>query len=231
MQRKSRKPRLCSISGCGQKHSCKGYCAKHYKQHKGIGSGCSIEGCKRRHECKGYCSLHYKRFLTHGDPLFTQLPRGDGKTREQRFWSRVDKSPGQGPNGDCWEWQGKPMKHGYGSMHWGQKSHRTHRLVWMLTYGEMPKMDILHSCDNRICCNPDHLREGTHRDNTNDMLMRERQSRGEHRPNAKLTDADIRAIRAAPKVWGFQTKLSKKYGVPTSSISRILRGTIWKHVE
>lgn len=231
MKKGSRKHRLCSLSGCNQPHSCKGYCARHYKQNKGRGQGCSVKGCMARHECRGFCSRHYVRFRAHGDPLFTKLPRGDGDTPEQRFWSRVDKTPGHGPNGDCWHWLGKPMNNGYGSLYWYGKNHRAHRVAWMLVKGVMPQMDLLHSCDNRLCCNPSHLREGTHRDNTKDMLIRERQSRGEHRPNAKLTNADIIAIRNAPKVWGFQTKLAKQYGVNTGAISRIRRGLIWRHVS
>ena len=34
----------------------------------------------------------------------------------------------------------------------------------------------LHTCDNPNCINPNHLYEGTHRDNTNDMIKRNRRN-------------------------------------------------------
>lgn len=45
-----------------------------------------------------------------------------------------------------------------------------HRYVYTLYNGEIPPgMCILHSCDNRCCCNPNHLSVGTHKDNMEDM--------------------------------------------------------------
>lgn len=182
------------------------------------------------YECKGYCRNHYWRFREHGDPLFVKNNHGVGHTKEQKFWSRVDKTPGFGPHGDCWQWTGKPTTHGYGAVLINRASVSTHRAAWFYTYGEMPKLWILHSCDNPICVRPSHLREGTPADNAADMVKRGRQSKGEHRPNTTLTNADILAIRSAPEVWGIQTRLSHQYGVPTSSISRIRRKLTWKHV-
>jgi len=38
------------------------------------------------------------------------------ETAMARFWAKVDKSPGFGPNGDCWRWTGRVEGHGYGEM-------------------------------------------------------------------------------------------------------------------
>lgn len=221
----------CTYPGCDRPFSCKGYCSRHYRWFKNTGRVCSIEGCEQQHECKGYCKVHYWRFRTHGDPHVVKLEHGHGKTRKEKFWSRVDKTPGFGPNGDCWKWTGKPTPQGYGMVSVNGSAIPAHRASWLYTYGEMPKLWLLHSCDNPRCVNPAHLREGTPADNAADMVKRDRQSKGERRPNAKLTDADILAIRAAPSVWGIQTKLAKQYDVPTSSINRIRKGLIWTHVQ
>jgi hypothetical protein len=58
----------------------------------------------------------------------------------------------------------------------GRVRHMTaHRYAWILKHGE-PKdgLHILHKCDNPPCCNPDHLRLGTHDENMAEMLARGR---------------------------------------------------------
>lgn len=228
-------PNLCSIADCTSHVVGWGLCQKHYRKQKNTGRFCSIEGCGEQYECGGYCKVHYRRWLTHGDPHFVKCVHGKGKTVEERFWSRITKHGQMHPTnprlGRCWEWQGLQGKRGYGVTLYLDKNRLVHRIAWHLKHGKFPDMMLLHSCDNRICVNTNHLREGDHADNTDDMVSRNRQSKGEHRPNAKLTDADIRAIRAAENVWGVQTELSKQYGVNTGAISRIRRGIIWKHVK
>ncbi len=76
----------------------------------------------------------------------------------------------------CWEWQGSVGTDGYGSMN--AKScgeHNSHRLSFRIHKGDIPQNKIvLHKCDNRLCCNPDHLHLGWHSDNTQDALTKGR---------------------------------------------------------
>ena len=94
-----------------------------------------------------------------------------------RFHPRVDKTPGYGPNGDCWEWTGGKHKFGYG-MVWVnefQKSVCAHKIAYLLAYGSLdPLLWVLHSCDNPACCNPSHLRQGTYQENIDDRTQRGR---------------------------------------------------------
>lgn len=79
---------------------------------------------------------------------------------------------------DCWEWNGGKHTDGYGVLNvWG-KSMYAHRISLEVKLGRKlaPGMFACHTCDNPPCCNPDHLYEGTRRDNAKDSV-----SRGRHR--------------------------------------------------
>lgn len=95
-----------------------------------------------------------------------------------RFWSKVvANSPA-----DCWEWTGGVTHNGYGKFSIGprgeQRIVRSHRLVWEMVYGEVPDgIQVLHRCDNRKCCNPEHLFLGTNVDNVADKVAKNRQAR------------------------------------------------------
>lgn len=52
-------------------------------------------------------------------------------------------------------------------------------------------MHILHSCDNPRCCNPEHLRIGTHQDNMNDKVSRGRSGLGAPRKGKRLNVVSI----------------------------------------
>lgn len=147
-----------------------------------------------------------------------------------RFWRKVDKAAG--PDA-CWPWTGERFRCGYGRVRIDWRKHPAHRVSLSMATGQWPPSDTyaLHSCDNRLCVNPAHLRWGTARDNTADMHRRGRQGdcavHGESNGRAKLTADDIRAIRAAPK--GGQ-RLADQFGVTYASIKRIRRGDGWKHI-
>ena len=56
----------------------------------------------------------------------------------------------------CWEWLGKPNKDGYGSIRKNNKYYLTHRISYIYHYNTYPYL-VHHKCENKICCNPDHL--------------------------------------------------------------------------
>lgn len=59
----------------------------------------------------------------------------------------------------------------------GRVIRRRHILAWVEANGRLPSPEtplILHHCDNRSCINPEHLYEGTHKDNSRDMRERGR---------------------------------------------------------
>lgn len=57
----------------------------------------------------------------------------------------------------------------------GGKRVRASRLVFTEKHGPIPEgLNVLHTCDNTLCINPDHLFLGTLSDNTQDMIAKGR---------------------------------------------------------
>jgi hypothetical protein len=133
---------------------------------------------------------------------------------------------------NCWEWTGSKTRWGYGQIRANKKVYATHRLAYELARGPIPQgMFVCHRCDNPGCINPDHLFIGTAADNTADMMAKGRHARvrgGEH-SSSKLTEADVRAIRAATNV--SQRRLAEQYGVGSTTIHAILRRKTWSHLS
>ena len=76
---------------------------------------------------------------------------------------------------DCWIWQGGRNNIGYGMIRDGKQMRTTHRVSYEEHIGKIPAgMCVLHNCDTPLCVNPAHLRLGTHKDNTRDMIAKSR---------------------------------------------------------
>ena len=90
---------------------------------------------------------------------------------------------------------------------------------------------VLHRCDVIRCVYPRHLFLGTTDDNMADMVAKGRQQHGEKHHKAKLTEKDVRAIRARYVAGETnQSKLAREYGVYPQLISQIIHRQIWKHL-
>lgn len=100
-------------------------------------------------------------------------------TLEERFWRKIDK----GSSGDCWNWIGATSTSGYGVLQKGSRGQgliRTHRFSYEIHKGEIPARKlILHSCDNKLCCNPNHLSVGDHSQNISEAWERGRRKLSE----------------------------------------------------
>ena len=89
-----------------------------------------------------------------------------------RFWSKVKKGRG------CWIWKGKPDAKGYGRFGLKRKNKTAQRVSYFINVGPVPrKLLVRHTCDNRICVNPKHLRLGDDFDNALDKMIRQRHHR------------------------------------------------------
>ena len=139
-----------------------------------------------------------------------------------KFWPKVHKTE------SCWIWTAAQGPNGYGEFNHQKKHMQAHRVSWALHFGAIPAgLRVLHRCDNRLCVRPDHLFLGTAKDNTTDMLQKEREARGKMLPQAKLTAADIPIIRTSSDSGDV---LAARYGVSKSTISMIRHRKVWKHI-
>jgi hypothetical protein len=86
---------------------------------------------------------------------------------------------------------------------------------------------VLHTCDNRLCCNPFHLLDGTQQENIRHMVARDRQARGAKNGATKLSPAQVLAVRLDCRSC---KSIARDYGVAPSLISSIKSRRHWKHI-
>jgi hypothetical protein len=137
------------------------------------------------------------------------------------------------PSGsDCLLWIGaRAGQMGYGVIGIDGANQYVHRVVYQISHGEIPpNLLVRHTCDNPRCCNPTHLVLGTHRDNTNDAVVRGRIALGEKTAAAKLTAEEVKTIKARLASGETHEAIAKDFRVARSSVTRIAIGTTWRHV-
>ena len=151
-----------------------------------------------------------------------------------RFWGHVDKN---GTNG-CWNWKLKSSSHGYGLFSAGGMLHRTSRFAYIHhggLYSNPIEGDyrITTSCQNKKCCNPDHLTQASQQVVFDRMRANGQITVGSKHKMAKLTEPDIVDIRAryTPRsetdAYG---AIGLDYGVSTGCIRDIIIRKTWRHV-
>lgn len=119
---------------------------------------CSFELCGKTIKSRGLCDGHYRQILR-GEKLRTLRTASLG-TLEERVFTRTDRS------GDCWVWTGGLDHYGYGSIRFGGKTLKTHRVAYESAFGAIPPgLVIDHKCHTRSCIRPDHLQAVTQKQN------------------------------------------------------------------
>ena len=173
---------------------------------------------------------------TCGKTVFPLTSRMKFCSLKCRVSAYIDKSGGPAA---CWPWTKTTHKFGYGIVSLGKgKIANAHRLSWMMAHNVevLKRTDfVCHTCDNPICCNPNHLYLGTQRTNVADMQTRGRRCKtpnmpkGEAQWNSKLTADDVAEIRL--RKTERLSVLARKYGVTETTISGIRLMKSWKHVR
>lgn len=146
------------------------------------------------------------------------------------FRARFDAKVMPVPEAGCWLWTAGTDPAGYGRILSPQRRvFAAHRLSWELHRGPIPAgMCVCHKCDTPGCVNPDHLFLGTHAENAADMIAKGRhlgrKRRGEATASAKLTVAQVLAIRAHP---GSQKQIAREFGISPTSVCYIQARRNW----
>ena len=99
-----------------------------------------------------------------------KCPRHWTAAQRIAFYTKPD------PLSGCHIWQASTNPFGYGQLNIDGKVFGAHRMAWIARHGPIRKgLYVCHRCDDRRCCNPDHMFLGTHADNMADMKAKNRQ--------------------------------------------------------
>ena len=126
----------------------------------------------------------------------------------------------------CLEWTGPVNSKGYGRMYKKGKHIFVHRVALEKKLGRSIKSKHLacHTCDNRLCINPDHLYEGTYTDNLNDSYAGDRVG-----VNRKMTQEWVEAMRVVRILIGTSIRsLAKISGVSYATMYVALKGETYR---
>ena len=93
---------------------------------------------------------------------------------------------------------------------------------------------VTHTCECVDCMNPNHVYITTRSEMTTALYakghLKPANQKGTKNPNAKLTEADVRAIRRRKEAGATHMELAEEYGVTKTTISMIHNRKLWSHV-
>ena len=122
-----------------------------------INRTCDFEGCGRGHYARGWCKSHYAQWTRRGEKASALTP-----LRAIAYSPAESLRVHSNPEGGCLTWAGSRNGAGYGQMTVAGTPRLAHRVAWEQANGEIPDgMWVDHSCHNRACVLPAHLRLAT----------------------------------------------------------------------
>lgn len=141
------------------------------------------------------------------------------------------------PSGSTFVRKGKVLTVHFGERGYGQvtltgggrwKTYMVHRLVAEAFLPPKAEGEVVRHKDGEKPNNAlANLQYGTHQQNSNDQKRHGTTRKGSDHPMAKLTEADVLALRASA---GTTVALAEAYGVSNQLVSRIKRREIWRHI-
>lgn len=165
----------------------------------------------------------------------------DGKEVLRRIYAECART-----DRGCLEYLGSAGPgNGYKTVTYKGTKYLVHRLVYALEVQDPGDRMVLHTCDNRPCCERLHLFPGDAEINGADAAMKgrmsgwtrhfethPRSSLGEKNPMAKLTEEKVQEMRKKYAEGGVtHRQLAKEYGVSKMVVTWTLNRKLWTHVE
>lgn len=125
----------------------------------------------------------------------------------------------KGKKDECWNWLGSLDTAGYGLIRVNGELWKAHRYIYYKTYGEI-KDKVLHVCNNTLCVNPNHLYDGSSKENAKD-----RDTSGNlvvFGRRKKLTNSQANEIRNLYSAGMTRNTLANKFNVSITVIFNVL---------
>lgn len=182
---------------------------------------CSVDICESPVKARGLCDAHYYRKHVSGRLRPDEPVRKHGLSAVERFVRTVKP----GARDECWNWPGACLPYGKVTDTDGRQR-PAHRVSLEIHLGHTipAELEVLHSCDNPACVNPNHLSVGTHAQNMAEMSARRRAAVGERSARFKLTTADVVEIHRLSRGGATNDQIAARFGVVQSTVSRIISG-------
>jgi hypothetical protein len=128
---------------------------------------------------------------------------------------------------ECWPWKASTGGSGYPHMWCVIEGKRTcrdgHQIAWMIEHGREPIGSILHRCNNKLCTNDSHLKEGTQLENNHDAMR-------DGLIACKIDAAKASSIVIERQAGAMVIELAGKHGVKSRQIRKVLEGKAWAPV-
>jgi DNA-binding NarL/FixJ family response regulator len=158
------------------------------------------------------------------------MKAGKPQNTPEVLWSKVDVKS----KNECWPWKGS-IENGYGRTWINDKGYYAHRVIFNLANPDMIELKaptnkkakgfLMHLCDNRICCNPNHLQIATLRENNLDMHQKGRVKHkvgGDHHRSV-FTNQQIEEIMDLRQNGLTMSMIAKKMNANKSTIKSLIR--------
>lgn len=124
----------------------------------------------------------------------------------ERITTRFNRFVEKREEDQCWIWQGAKFRNNYGAFSITTKQFKyttlAHRISAFISFNFdlFSDLCVLHSCDNKLCVNPEHLHPGTHADNSREAVERGRNPRFKSRVYKPTTNKQDGRLKNEPTI-------------------------------